>query len=83
LIGSVHEGAGIAQSVWRWATGWTNKELKCDFRRGQEIVLFTATKWALGPTHLPSNEYRGLKLPTPPPPASLELYLQPPIRLMV
>jgi hypothetical protein len=42
----------IAQSVQRWATGWTIGFLGFDSRRGLEIFLFTtASRTALGPTH--------------------------------
>jgi hypothetical protein len=46
--------AVIAQSVWRWSTGWTIGVLGFDSRRGLGIFLFTtASRTALGPTQLP------------------------------
>jgi hypothetical protein len=47
-------GAVIAQSVQRWATGWTIGILGFDSRRGLGIFLFTtASRTALGPTQPP------------------------------
>jgi hypothetical protein len=44
----------IAQSVWRWATGWTIAILGFDSRRGVGIFLFTtASRTALGSTQPP------------------------------
>jgi hypothetical protein len=44
----------IAQSVWRWATGWMIGVLGFDFREGLGIFLFTTvSKTALGPTQPP------------------------------
>jgi hypothetical protein len=44
----------IAQSVYRWATGWTSGDLGFDSRRGLGIFLFTtASRTALGPTQPP------------------------------
>jgi hypothetical protein len=46
--------AVIAQSVYRWATGWTIGVLGCDSRRGLGIFLFTtASRTALGRTQPP------------------------------
>jgi hypothetical protein len=46
--------AVIAQSVQRWATGWTIGVLGFDFRWGLGIFLFTtASKTALGPIQPP------------------------------
>jgi hypothetical protein len=46
--------AVTAQSVQRWATGWTIGVLGFDFRRGLGIFLFTnASRMALGPTQPP------------------------------
>jgi hypothetical protein len=46
--------AVIAQSLQRWATGWTIGVLRFDSRRGLGILLFTtASKTALGPTQPP------------------------------
>jgi hypothetical protein len=43
-----------AQSVYRWATGWTFGVLGLDSRQGLGISLFsTAYRTALGPTHSP------------------------------
>jgi hypothetical protein len=43
--------AVVAQSVWRWATGWKIGVLGFDSRRGLGIFLFTtASRTALGPT---------------------------------
>jgi hypothetical protein len=43
--------AVIAQSVYRWVTGWTIGVLGFDSRRGLGIFLFTtASRMALGPT---------------------------------
>jgi hypothetical protein len=47
-------GAVIAQSVWRWATGWTIGVLGFDSRRGLGIFFSTtASRTALGPTQSP------------------------------
>jgi hypothetical protein len=44
----------VAQSVQRWATGWTIGVLGFDSRRGLGIFLFTtASRTALGPTQPP------------------------------
>jgi hypothetical protein len=44
----------IAQSVQRWAAGWTIGVLGFDFRRGLGIFLFTtASRTVLGPTQPP------------------------------
>jgi hypothetical protein len=44
----------IAQSVQRWAMGWTIGVLVFDSRRGLGIFLFTtASRTALGPTQPP------------------------------
>jgi hypothetical protein len=44
----------IAQSVYRWATGWTIGILGFDSRRGRGIFLFTtASRTVLGPTQPP------------------------------
>jgi hypothetical protein len=44
----------VAQSVERWATGWTIGVLGFDSRRGLGIFLFTAaSRVALGPTQPP------------------------------
>jgi hypothetical protein len=44
-----------AQSVQRWATGWTIGVLWFDSRRGLGIFLFTtASRTALGPTQPPT-----------------------------
>jgi hypothetical protein len=46
--------AVIAQSVYRWATGWTIGVLGFNSRRGLGIFLFTtASRTALGPTQPP------------------------------
>jgi hypothetical protein len=46
--------AVIAQSVQRWATGWTIGVLGFDFRWGLLTFLFTtASRTALGPTQPP------------------------------
>jgi hypothetical protein len=46
--------AVVAQSVLRWATGWTIGVLEFDSRRGLGIFLFTtASRTALGPTQPP------------------------------
>jgi hypothetical protein len=46
--------AVIAQSVQRWATGWTVGVLGFDSWRGLGIFLFiTASRTALGPTQPP------------------------------
>jgi hypothetical protein len=46
--------AVIAQSVYRWAKGWTIGVLGFDSRRGLGIFLFaTASRKALGPTQPP------------------------------
>jgi hypothetical protein len=42
-----------AQSVQRWATGWTIGVLGFDSRRGLGIFLTTASRTALGPTQPP------------------------------
>jgi hypothetical protein len=48
------KGAGIPQSVQRWATDWTIGVLCFDSRRGLGIFLFTtASRTALGPTQPP------------------------------
>jgi hypothetical protein len=87
----------IAQSVHRWATGWTIGVLGFDSRRGLGIFLFTtASRQALGPTQ-PSTQWipgalsLGVKRPGREadhlPPSSAEvkecvdLYLHSPIRL--
>jgi hypothetical protein len=45
---------GKAQSVQRWATGWTIEVLGFDSLRGLGIFLFTtASRTALGPTQPP------------------------------
>jgi hypothetical protein len=44
----------VAQSVWRWATGWAIGILGFDSRRGLRIFLFTAaSRTALGRTQPP------------------------------
>jgi hypothetical protein len=46
--------AAIAQSVWRWTTGWTIGVLGFDSRRGLgTFLLTTASRTALGPTQPP------------------------------
>jgi hypothetical protein len=61
--------AVIAQSVYRWVTGWTTGVLGYDFRRGLGIFLYTTTSTtALGPTQPPIQWVtealsRGLKGP--------------------
>jgi hypothetical protein len=46
--------AVIAQSVWRWATGWTIVVLGFDSRQGLGIFLFiTVSRTAVGPTQPP------------------------------
>jgi hypothetical protein len=46
--------AVIAQSVYRWATGWTIGVLGFDYRRGLGIFLFAiASRTALGSTQPP------------------------------
>jgi hypothetical protein len=46
--------AVIAQSVYRWVTGWTIGVLGFDSREGLRIFLFTtASRKALGPTQPP------------------------------
>jgi hypothetical protein len=48
------EFQNVAQSVLRWATGWTIGVLGFDFRRGLGILLFTtASRKSLGPTEPP------------------------------
>jgi hypothetical protein len=48
------EGAVIAQSVYRWAMGWTIGVLGFDSRRRLGIFLFTtASRTVLGPTQPP------------------------------
>jgi hypothetical protein len=42
--------AVIAQSVYRWTTGWTIGFLEFDSRRGLGIFFTTAYRTALGPT---------------------------------
>jgi hypothetical protein len=89
--------AVIAQSVYRWATGWTIGVLRFDSRRGLGIFLFTtASRTALDPTQLPIQwvpgaSSLGVKRPgreaDHSPPSStevkewVELYLHPPLRL--
>jgi hypothetical protein len=86
--------AMIAQSVKRWATGWTIGVLGFDSLRGLGIFLFTtASRTALGPTQppiqwVPGALSQGLKRPgreadhSPPSTAevkeSVELYLHSP-----
>jgi hypothetical protein len=59
--------AVIAQSVQRWATGWTIGVLGFDSRRGLGIFLFTtASRTALWPTQppiqwVPGDLYLGVK----------------------
>jgi hypothetical protein len=49
-----HIRAVIAQSIWRWATGWTIGVLGFDSRWGLGIFLFTTvSRTALGPTQPP------------------------------
>jgi hypothetical protein len=49
-----HKRAVIAQSVQRWATGWTIGVLGFDSRRGLGIFLLTTvSRTALGPTQPP------------------------------
>jgi hypothetical protein len=45
--------AVIAQSVYRWATGWTIGVLGFDSRRQLGIFLFAASRTTLGPTQPP------------------------------
>jgi hypothetical protein len=53
--------AVIAQSLWRWATGWMAGVLGFDSRRGLRIFLFTtASRTALGPTQSPIQGVAGL-----------------------
>jgi hypothetical protein len=49
----------IAQSVWRWTTGWTIGVLGFDSRRRMGIFLFT-TASRPSPPSLLSNGYQGL-----------------------
>jgi hypothetical protein len=52
--------AVIAQSVWRWITGWTIGILGFDSRRGLRIFLFTTvSRTALGPTQPPIQRVPG------------------------
>jgi hypothetical protein len=87
----------IAQSVYRWAMGWTIGVLGFDSRRGLGIFLFTtAPRTALGPSQppiqwIPGALSLGVKRPgceadsSPPPSAEVkervELYLHSPILL--
>jgi hypothetical protein len=49
-----HDSAVIAQSVQRWATGWTIGVLGFDSRRGRGLFLFsTGSNAARGPTQSP------------------------------
>jgi hypothetical protein len=79
-------GAVIAQSVLRWATGWTIGVLGFDSRRGLGIFLFTtASRTAVGPTQppiqrVPGSLSLGVKRPGSeadhsPPTSTEELYL--------
>jgi hypothetical protein len=53
-VDSSYSRQEIAQSVWRWATGWTIGVLGFDSRRGLRIFFFTTTsRTALGPTQPP------------------------------
>jgi hypothetical protein len=49
------KGAGIAQSVWRLATGWTTEESQFESRYGQECSLLHAVQTGSGvhPTSFP------------------------------
>jgi hypothetical protein len=52
--------AVTAQSVQRWAMGWTIGVLGFDFRQELEIFLFTtASRTALGPTQTPIKSVPG------------------------
>jgi hypothetical protein len=52
--------AVTAQSVLRWATGWTIGVLEFDSRRGLGIFLFTTgSKTALGPIQPPIQRVPG------------------------
>jgi hypothetical protein len=73
----------IAQSVWRWATGWTVGVRGFDSRRGLGIFLFAASRTALGPTQpplqwIPRSLSLGVKRPgresdhSPPPSAEVK-----------
>jgi hypothetical protein len=89
--------AVIAQSVQRWATGWTIGVLRFDSRRGLGIFLFTnVSRNVLGPTRPPIQRIPevlslGVKRPgreadhSPPSSAEVkecvELYLHSPIGL--
>jgi hypothetical protein len=89
--------AVIAQSVQRWATGWTIGVLGFDFRRGLRNFLFTTVpRTPLGPTQPPIQWIPGavslvVKRPGRDADHSLpssaevkecvELYLHPPVRL--
>jgi hypothetical protein len=94
---SIRGRAVIAQSVWRWTTGWTIEVLGFDSRRRLEIFLFTtASRTDLGPTQPPIQWVPGtlsLEVKRPgreadhSPPSSAEVkecverYLHSPIRL--
>jgi hypothetical protein len=54
VVSMMHTAIVIAQSVQRWATGWTIEVLGFDSRRGLGIFLFTtASRTALEPTQPP------------------------------
>jgi hypothetical protein len=54
IVYNIYLWTAIAQSVQRWATGWTIGVLGFDFRRGLVIFLFTtASRTVLGPTQPP------------------------------
>jgi hypothetical protein len=58
--------AVIAQSVERWATGWTIGVLGFDSRRRLGIFLFTtASRTALGPTQPPIQWALSLRVKQP------------------
>jgi len=60
ICGAVSCRAVIAQSVSRWATGWTTEVLGFHFWRGLGIFLFTtASRTALGHTHSPIQRVLG------------------------